>query len=106
MATCERHGMFSDLTLEVSLTRKRNHKEVSQLNCNFKDINETNLLRIFSVMRYVKSVQIRSFFWSLFSRIRTEYGNLLRKSPYSVRIRKIQTRKNSVFGHFSHSDAF
>ena len=38
----------------------------------------------------VKSVQIRSFFWSIFSRIRTEYG-------------EIRTRKNSVFGHFSRS---
>ena len=35
--------------------------------------------------------------------IRIEYGDLLRESPYSVRIRKIQTRKNSVFGHFSRS---
>ena len=34
----------------------------------------------------VKSVQIRSFFWSVFSCIRTEYGDLLRKPPYSVRI--------------------
>ena len=38
----------------------------------------------------VKSVQIRSIFWSVFSRIRTEYG-------------KIRTRKYSVFGHFSRS---
>ena len=42
----------------------------------------------------VKSVQIRSVFWSVFPCIRTEYGDLLRK---------IRTRKNSVFGHFSHS---
>ena len=34
----------------------------------------------------VKSVQIRSFFWSVFPCIRTEYGDLLRKSPYSVRV--------------------
>ena len=33
----------------------------------------------------VKSVQIRSFFWSVFSRIRTEYGEILRTSPYSAR---------------------
>ena len=39
---------------------------------------------------YVKIVQMRSFLWSVFSRIRTEYG-------------KIRTRKNSVFGHFSRS---
>ena len=36
----------------------------------------------------MKSVQIRSFFWPEFSCIRTEY-------------RKIRTRKNCVFGHFS-----
>ena len=38
----------------------------------------------FPDIRYVKSVQIRSFFWSVFSRI--------------------QTRKNSVLGHFLCSD--
>ena len=50
-----------------------------------------------------ESVQIRSFFWSVFSPIRTEYGEIRLISPYSVRMRKIRTRKNSVFGHFSHS---
>ena len=39
----------------------------------------------------MNSVQIRSFFWSVFSHIRTEYGEIL-------------TSKNSVFGHFSCSD--
>ena len=34
----------------------------------------------------VKSVQIRSFFWPVFSRIRNEYGEILRISPYSVRM--------------------
>ena len=34
----------------------------------------------------VKSVQLRSFFWSVFSCIRTEYGEILRISPYSVRM--------------------
>ena len=38
----------------------------------------------------MKCVQIRSFFWSVFSHIRTEYA-------------KIRTRKNSTFGHFSRS---
>ena len=36
----------------------------------------------------VKSVQIRSFFWSVFSSIQSEY-------------RKIRTRNNSIFGHFT-----
>ena len=39
---------------------------------------------------HIKSVQIRSFFWSVFSCIQTEY-------------RKIRTREKSVFGHFSSS---
>ena len=41
----------------------------------------------------VKSVQIQSFFWSVFSCIRTEYGDLLRKSPYSVRIQENTDQK-------------
>ena len=40
--------------------------------------------------KYVKIFQIRSFFWSVFSCIRTEY-------------RRMRTRKNSVFGQFSRS---
>ena len=36
----------------------------------------------------VKSVQIRSYFWSIFSGIRTEYGDLRSKSPYSVQIQE------------------
>ena len=32
----------------------------------------------------VKSVQIRSFFWSLFSHIRTEYGEILRRDIPAV----------------------
>ena len=39
----------------------------------------------------VKSAQIRSFFWSVFSCIQSKY-------------RKIRTRKNSVLGHFLRSN--
>ena len=39
----------------------------------------------------VKSVQIRNYFWSVFSCIESKY-------------RKMQTINNSVFGHFSRSD--
>ena len=35
-----------------------------------------------------ESAQIRSFSWSVLSRIQTEYGDLLRKSTYSVRMRE------------------
>ena len=43
-------------------------------------------------LQCVKSVQIRSFFWSVFSCIRTVY-------------RKMRTRKNSVYGHFSPNES-
>ena len=33
------------------------------------------------------------FFWSVFSRIRTEYGDILRISPYSVRMRENTDQK-------------
>ena len=36
---------------------------------------------------------IWSFFWSIFSRIRTEYGEILRISPYSVRMRENTDQK-------------
>ena len=41
----------------------------------------------------VKSVQIRVFFWSVFSCIWTEYGDSLRKSPYSVRMQENADQK-------------
>ena len=37
--------------------------------------------------------QIRSNFWSLFSLIRTEYGEILCISPYSVRMRESTDQK-------------
>ena len=41
----------------------------------------------------VKTVQIRSFFWSVFSSTRTEYGYLQSKSPCSVRIQENKDQK-------------
>ena len=43
------------------------------------------------------------FFWSVFSRIRTEYGEIQSIFPYSVRMRKNSDQKNSECGHFSRS---
>ena len=40
------------------------------------------------LLHCVKSVQIRSFFWAVFSYIRTKYGDLPCKSPYSFRIQE------------------
>ena len=41
----------------------------------------------------MKSVQIRSFYWSAFSRIRTEYGDLRSKYSYSVQMRENTDQK-------------
>ena len=54
----------------------------------------------------VKSVKILSFFWSAFSCIRTEYGDLLRKSSYSVRIQENTDQKDYAFGHFTQRELF
>ena len=51
---------------------------------------------------FVKFVQIRSFFWPVFSRIRTEYREILRISPYSVRIREnTDHKKGRIWAHFT-----
>ena len=52
--------------------------------------------RVFkSHKHFVKSVQRRIFFWSVFSHIRAEYEHLRIQCEYG----KIRTRKNSIFGH-------
>ena len=57
----------------------------------------------------VKSVQIRSYFWSLFSRIWNEYGEIRSISPYSLRMLGNMDQKQlriwtlftlCVFGYF------
>ena len=47
--------------------------------------------------RTARKVSIFVFFWSLFSRIRPEYG------VNSVRMRENTDQKNSEYGHFSRS---
>ena len=67
----------------------------------------TNDIKMNKRKRYsVKSVQIRSYFWSVFSCIWTEYGDLLVNLFIQSEYRKVRTRNNSVFGQFSCSDAF
>ena len=63
----------------------------------FKDFQEPVIKVALVMIGYhcVKSAQIRSFFWSIFSCIRTEYGDLFRKSPYSVWIQENTDQKKS-----------
>ena len=41
------------------------------------------------------------FFWSVFPRIRTKYGEIRTIPPYSVRMRENADQRNSEHGHFS-----
>ena len=53
-------------------------------------------------MHCVKSVQIRSFFWSVFSRMRTEYGEIRSISLYSVRMRaNTEQKKLRIWTYFT-----
>ena len=51
-----------------------------------------------------KNCPCSEFFWSVFSRIRTEYGDLRSKSPYSFRMRETTNQKNSKYRHFLRND--
>ena len=50
-----------------------------------------------------KKCAYSELFWSVFSRIRVEYGELRSISPYSVRMRENVNQNNSEYGHFSRS---
>ena len=65
-----------------------------------KDVRELSSL-IFLISdsnKCVKSVQIWNYFWSAFSCVWTEYGDLLLRIQSEYR--KIRSKNNSVFGHF------
>ena len=49
-------------------------------------------------------VSVLETFWSIFPHISTEYGGILRISPYSVQTRKNTDQKNSEYGHISRSE--
>ena len=82
------YGSLSSGTLVITVGIKI--KSLETESDNLVKLNSSSLNNL-SMKHYVKSVQIRSFFWSAFFCIRTEY-------------RKIRTRKNSVFTHFLRSE--
>ena len=59
---------------------------------SYFSVNNVNLVKQLP-LHCVKSVQIRNFFWSVFSCIRTKYGDLLRKFPYLIRIQENMDQK-------------
>ena len=56
-------------------------------------ISHLHLKNLYVVAHCVKRIQIWSFFWSVFSRNRTEYGEILCISPYSVWMRQNTDQK-------------
>ena len=60
---------------------------------SFNLSNFWNKTRATKKKHCVESVQIRSFFWSAFSRFLTEYEDLQSKYPYPARIRENTDQK-------------
>ena len=61
---------------------------------------------IFWLFSLCKMCPFSELFWSIFSRIQTEYGKILRISPYSLystRTRKNADQNNSEYDHFLRS---
>ena len=81
--------------------------------CFFTTSNSCYFVTNFDSFYYLKSVQIRSFLWSVFCCIRTEYGDLRSKSLQLVRIQENKDRKKTpcldtfyaVFDHLPPKDS-
>ena len=61
-------------------------------------------MRLFQQKVLRKSCPYSELFWSLFSRIRTVYGETLRISPYLVGMWENTDQNNSKYGHFSRGE--
>ena len=51
----------------------------------------------------IKKYPYSELFWSAFSHIRTEYGEIPSISPYSVLMRENADQNNTEYRHFSRS---
>ena len=61
------------------------------------------ILQFFQWITVHKKCPSSELFWSVFSRIWTEYGQILHISTYLFRMRENADQNNSEFGHFSRS---
>ena len=55
---------------------------------------------VYSLIPLREKCSCLEFFWFVFSRIRTEYVEILRIPPYSIQMRENTDQKNSEYGHF------
>ena len=89
----------------VSFPLLRLHAE--ELKIDWKQIPTQIFLEIsinFQNYPLCKKCPNSELFWSAFSRIRTEYGEIRIISPYSVRMRENAVLNNSEYRHFFRSD--
>ena len=82
------------------------------ISSNWKEriLSSQYFLAIVWIQDYMKnSLSLRKkylyleLFWSVFSSIRTEYGVILRVSPYSVGMRENMNQNNSEYEHLLHN---
>ena len=75
-------------TLFISMSQKSERKKFKPFKSNIPLYrNQSTDVYCKSTIQYLslrEKCQYLEFFWSVFSRIRTEYGEILRISPYSV----------------------
>ena len=100
MITCSKYITRQNKVKELKKRKKRKQKEEKEKTKETKRKKEIKIKAIKKkanqfkhpvlvqkhIFHCMKSVQIWSYLWSVFSCIRTEYGDLQSKSPYSVRI--------------------
>ena len=60
-------------------------------------LNKCRILKIYKTNSLRKKCPDSELFWSVFSRIRTEYGKIRSTSPYSVRMRENADQSNSEY---------
>ena len=77
---------------ECAIARPKQMTAMMQFKLNKRVITNLQHIKWSSNLHCVKSVQIRSFFWSVFSCIRLEYGDFM-KSPYSSRMKEKTDQK-------------
>ena len=84
-------------------SRKTFSKNTSSSRLKF--VSQFTALYISIIKSALCEVSFSEFFWSVFPRIWTEYGETLAISPCPVRIWEYTNQKSSEYGHFLRSGA-
>ena len=87
----------SDITLTENAQRRASRYVPDINKLKYQERREAMNLATLTLR---KNVEI---FWSVFSLIQTEYGDLRCKSLYSIQMRENTDQKNSEYGYFSFS---